>query len=158
MVSDVQVSAVVNVMVGGEKVGSRKVHFRPMYNRLRIIAKGDVSAGTVLSAENVRLEKYISRHPEKKAVKLPVGLIAKRNIRAGQVVRNSALAHAKPEILIKRNALVVIKIETPLLKLSVEGKALGEAAFGELIKVRNVDSKRTILCKVNFDGTVSPAI
>jgi len=59
--------------------------------------------------------------------------------------------------MIKRNTLVVIKIETAGISITADGKALTEGAFGDIIKVRNADSDRIISCKVNYDGTVSPA-
>jgi flagella basal body P-ring formation protein FlgA len=38
------------------------------------------------------------------------------------------------------------------------GVALQEARAGEYVKVRNADSSRIILCKVNVDGTVEPML
>ena len=89
---------------------------------------------------------------------MPVGLITRRKIKTGQQIRYSLLTKARPEILIKRNSLVVIKIETPGLTLTAKGKSIGEGGFGEMIRVKNIDSNRTIICNVNFDGTVSPVI
>jgi flagella basal body P-ring formation protein FlgA len=157
-VSTSQISVDIDVMLNGKKVGSSQVAYRPMYNCRRIIARKDVPAGSVLSSNNIKIETYISKYPEAKGWRVPVGLVAKRNLKVGQQIRNSLLAKVKPVILIKRNALVVIKIETAALSLTADGKAIGQGAFGELIRVRNIRSKRIVLCKVNFDGTVSPAI
>ena len=38
------------------------------------------------------------------------------------------------------------------------GTALKEARAGELVKVRNADSRRVILCRVKNDGTVEPIL
>ena len=157
-ISTSQVVVDVDVMLGGKKTGTSQVAYRPMYNRRLIVAKADIPAGAILSSSNIKIETIASKYPEPKGWKLPVGLIVKRKIKSGQQIRNSLLTKAKPEILVKRNSKVVIKIDTAAIKLTVNGKALGEGAFGELIKVRNIDSKRIITCKVNHDGTVSPAI
>lgn len=157
-VSTSQVNVDIDIMLSGEKVGSSRVTYRPMYNCRRVIAIGDVLAGSVLSSNNIKIETYISKYPESKAFRVPVGLVAKTNLKNGQQIRNSLLTKVRPIILIKRNAFVVIKIETAALTLTAKGKSIGAGAFGEMIRVRNIDSKRIILCKVNFDGTVSPAI
>jgi len=156
--SGLQAVVDVDVLIDGKKVGGSQVSFRPLYNCRRIIAKNELQAGTMISADNVKVETITSKYPEPKGFKLPVGLVAKRDIKGGQLIRNSFLMKPKPEILIKRNSPVVIKIETPVLSLSVNGKALGQGAFGEMIRVKNIESDRIITCKVNVDGTVSPAI
>jgi len=148
----------VDIMLDGKKIDAKQVAFRPMYKCRRIIAKTDIPAGSVLGSSNIKVETITSKYPEPKGWKLPVGLITKRSLKSGQQIRNSLLTRAKPEILIKRNALVVIKIESAALTLTAKGKAIGEGAFGEMIRVKNIDSDRIIICKVNFDGTVSPAI
>ena len=38
------------------------------------------------------------------------------------------------------------------------GMALQEGRTGECVKVRNTDSSRVIVCKVNADGTVEPVL
>lgn len=157
-VSASQVIIDVDVMLDGKKVGTNQVSYRPVYNRRLVVATADMPAGTVLSDKNIKIETTTSKYPEPKGFKLPVGLVAKRDIKSGQQIRNSLVMQPKPEILIKRNALVVIKIETAALTLTADGKSLGEGGFGEMIKVKNIDSKRIIICKVNYDGTVSPAI
>jgi len=156
--SALQVIVDVDVMLDGKKMGTNQVAYRPMYNRRLVVATADLPVGTVLSNENIKVETITSKYPEPKGFKLPVGLVAKRDIKSGQQIRNSLVMQPKPEILIKRNALVVIKIDTPAILLTVKGKALGEGGFGEMIKVKNIDSNKIIICKVNYDGTVSPAI
>jgi flagella basal body P-ring formation protein FlgA len=153
-----QVIVDVDVMLDGKKIGTNQVAYRPMYNRRLVVATADLPVGTVLSNENVKVETMTSKYPEPKGFRLPVGLVAKRDIKSGQQIRNSLVMQPRPEILIKRNALVVIKIVKPPLFVTGKGKALSKGSFGEMIKVKNIDSNKIIICKVNYDGTVSPAI
>jgi flagella basal body P-ring formation protein FlgA len=40
--------------------------------------------------------------------------------------------------------------------VTATGKAMEKGRLGECIKVKNIDSQRVILAKVNEDGTVEP--
>ena len=42
--------------------------------------------------------------------------------------------------------------------MTAMGIALQEARAGDYVKVRNADSSRVVLCKVNTDGTVEPML
>jgi len=65
---------------------------------------------------------------------------------------------AQSPVVIRRNETVVIRIERPGLVVSAVGTVLQEGRTGELVKVRNADSSRVIMCKVNADGTVEPVL
>jgi flagella basal body P-ring formation protein FlgA len=153
-----QKSITVDVLLDGIRTGSAEVVFKPTYNSRRAVAAKPIAAGEMLNTENTRIETIKTSYPEPKNWKLPFGLIAKKSIRAKELIKNSALMVKKPEILIKRNNLVIIKIETECLSITLTGQALGQGSFGELIKVKNIDSNRIIVCRINHDGTVSPAL
>lgn len=156
-ISATQTTVEVDVMLDGKKIGTDYVSYRPAYNSRRVVAITNVKAGEVISSNNIKIETVLSRYPER-SWKSPIGLVAKRNIKSGQLIYGSLLANAKPEILIKRSAFVAIKISTAALSITANGQAMENGAFGETIRVRNVDSKKVIICKVNFDGTVSPVM
>ena len=61
-------------------------------------------------------------------------------------------------VVVLRNEAVVIRIQRPELLVTAMGIALQEARAGECVKVRNVDSSRVVLCRVNTDGTVEPML
>jgi flagella basal body P-ring formation protein FlgA len=148
----VQVTAVAD----GKEIGTREAIFQLKYNRRQAVALVDIPVGTAISAENVRIEKVPSNYPEPVGWRPPYGLIAKRDIAADGAIDRRAVAPAKPPLLLKRNQTVVVRIEMPGLIVTAMGKALQDGHAGELIKVQNVDSKRTVLVKVNEDGTVEP--
>ncbi len=65
---------------------------------------------------------------------------------------------AKTAARIGRNESVVIRVEMPGLVVTAMGKTMQDGHTGEHIKVRNLDSQRIILCRVNEDGTVEPIL
>ena len=65
---------------------------------------------------------------------------------------------AQAPVVVQRNETVVIRIERPGLTVTAVGMALQEGRAGEYVKVRNTDSSRVIVCKVNADGTVEPML
>jgi flagella basal body P-ring formation protein FlgA len=66
------------------------------------------------------------------------------------------LAPVKSPIITKRNQKVLIRIDMPGFLITAFGKAMQDGRAGEYIKVRNVDSQRIILARINEDGTVKP--
>ena len=142
----------------GKQIGTRQVTFLLRYNRRRVVALVDIPAGEAVNPENVKIEKSISNYPEPAGWSPPYGLIAKRRITANSVIHPHMIGPVKPQVLLKRNQTVVIRIERPGLLVTAIGEVMKEARAGEYIKVRNVDSKRTILARVNEDGTVEPVL
>jgi flagella basal body P-ring formation protein FlgA len=139
-----------------KQIGIREVTFRLKYNSRKAVTTVDISAGTVISPENVKIENTISNYPEQDEWRPPYGLIAKRRLAANTVVRPNMLSSAKSEVIVKRNQNVVIRVERPGLMVTAIGKALQDASNGEYIKVRNIDSNRIILARVSEDRTVEP--
>jgi flagella basal body P-ring formation protein FlgA len=88
----------------------------------------------------------------------PYGQVAARRLPAATELRRDMLGAAPAPILVRRNDTVVIRIERPGLLVTAVGMALQEARAGEYVKVRNADSSRIIICKVNADGTVEPML
>jgi flagella basal body P-ring formation protein FlgA len=146
----------IGVLSGGKKIGVREVTFRLKYNCHKAVTLVDIPAGAVISPENVKTEETESDYPEPVNWRQPYGLIAKRRLTANTVLRPYMLESLKSPIIVKRNQNVVIQIQTPGLLVTAVGKTMQEASAGEYIKVRNADSQRIILARVNEDGTVEP--
>ena len=77
---------------------------------------------------------------------------------ADQEIRADMVQSPEPAILVRRNEPVTIRIQRPGLTITAMGLALQEGRAGEPVKVRNADSSRVIVCKVNADGTVEPVL
>src|SRR5258707_14606433 len=84
-----------------------------------------------------------------------VGMQARRQLRAGQAVRNADLA--KPD-LVARDQSVTLIYETPGLYLTIRGKALEGGTEGDVVNVLNLQSKRTVSGVVIGRGQVSVAV
>ena len=81
-----------------------------------------------------------------------VGLAARRPMRAGHVLRHADVM--KPE-LVKRNDTVTLMYEYPGILLTVRGQATESGAEGDLVAVRNLQSKRTVHGTVTGTGQVT---
>jgi flagella basal body P-ring formation protein FlgA len=144
------------VLSDGKEIGVREVTFRLKYNCRRVVTLVELVAGTVISTKNVKIEKSVSNYPEPADWRPPYGLVTRRRLPAKTVIRPDMIGLAKPAVVVGRNQTVVIRIERPGLLVTAIGKAMQDGRAGEYIKVRNVDSQRIILAKVNEDGTVEP--
>lgn len=147
----------ITILSGDKKIGVCEVLFELKYNCRQPVTKVDIPAGTVISPENVKIEKTVSNYPESAVNWMPpYGLIAKRQIPAKTLLSPNMLSPVKSPIVAKRNQKVVIRIDRPGFLITAFGKAMQDGRAGEYIKVRNVDSQRIILVRVNEDGSVEP--
>jgi len=146
------------VVADGKDIGMRQVSFRLKYNCSSAVTLAELDAGAVISPENVKIVKVLSDHPEQAGWKPPYGLVTRGKLGPNTVVGLDRVVTPPAEAVVKRNQNVVILIETPGLLITATGQAMQKGCVGEYIKVRNVDSRRLILAKVNADGTVQPAL
>ena len=151
----------IDIFVDDKKVESKTVTFRYQFNCRRAVAISTIAAGSAISADNVKIEKYDSTQPERADWKSPYGLIAQRKIPANAVIHNGMVANKISEVLIKRNDNVVVKIETPGMTISAVGRALEDGREGQCVKVRmniSASSQRVIFVRVKSDGTLEPIL
>jgi flagella basal body P-ring formation protein FlgA len=152
------VTVQVRVIAGGRDIGSRDIPFRLKYECRQAVTRSDIAEGTVLTSENVKIEKMVSDRPEPVGWKPPYGLLATRALPVNMEIRDDMIHSARSDVIVRRNRTVVIRIERPGLTVTAVGTALQEARTGETVKVRNEDSRRVIVCTVNPDGTVEPIL
>lgn len=81
-----------------------------------------------------------------------IGFMAKRPLKAGQVMRVSDLVMAPA---VKKNDLVRVVVQSGQMTLSVQGKVLQDAAIGQTVRVVNVGTNRQLSGTVVDAGTVS---
>ncbi len=146
----------VAVFSGDEEVGMCEVIFRLKYTSRRAVTVVDIPRGAVINTENVKVEETTSNYIEPDNWTVPYGLITKRRLRSNTVIRSEMVGYPEPPVVLKRNQNVVIKIDTLGLLVTANGKAVQDGRVGECVRVRNVDSQRIIMAKVNEDGTVEP--
>ncbi len=146
------------VTADGQEVGARDIPFRLRYQGHRVVTIREIPEGAVLSPENVKVEAVITDQPEPAGWQPPYGLVTIRALAANTEVRRDMVGAAQSPVVVRRNDTVVIRVERPGLVVTAVGIALQEGRAGEYVKIRNTDSSRIIVCKVNTDGTVEPMI
>ncbi len=149
---------VIVAAVGSKKreLGRAKILFKPVYRVQQAVAIKNITSGETFTKTNtvVRIVS-VERKPTREWTS-PFGLMASRDIRVGAVIRPGLMKTPKPALVIRRNQTVQMKIVGLGFVISGVGKAMSNGRVGELIKVRNTDSKRIITARVAFDGTVRP--
>lgn len=145
------------VMKGEEKISERRVSFRLKFSRKAAVATENIPLGTEITSENTEIRKIVSGSPPRRKFSEPYGLTARRHIPADTVIKSYMVGEVQPELVIKRNQTVSIKVERPGMLITTTGKAMQNGHQGELIKVKNISSQRIIYACVNEDGSVSPA-
>jgi flagella basal body P-ring formation protein FlgA len=153
-----QATVKIIVFQDGKEIGYRDVTFRVKYNRQRAVTTTDIPIGTLITPENVKIEKTSSDYPQPANWSPPYGLVARRRLPANTVIRNNMAGPMKPAVVVKRNSNVTIRLEKLGLIVTAIGKATQDGRVGDYIRVRNIDSQRIILAKVNEDGSVEPVL
>ncbi len=148
----------ISVFSGDKQIGSRELSFRLRYNARRVVTLVEIAAGEVITRQNVKVERVVSSSPEPVNWVPPYGLVAKRRLPPETVVRPNMVGPAMPPVVLKRNQNVVIRIEAGALLVTAMGRTVEDGRAGDYVRVRNVDSGRIILTKVNEDGTVEPVL
>jgi len=118
-----------------------------------IVAVRDIPKGKVISLGDVRREKLPSSKVVGGVLTLDsvLGKVAKRDIRAGEVVKERDL---EPNFVVKRGRPVRIIYEANGIHVELPAIALENGAVGDIIKVRNVSTGKVIVCKVIGENTV----
>jgi flagellar basal body P-ring formation protein FlgA len=116
----------------------------------RLISAGEIIAADDLEWQPVHLAR-LSGNSLTDAQQL-VGHMAKRPLKAGQVLRQSDIAVAP---VVKKNDLIRVVVNTGQMTLSVQGKAMQDGALGQTIRVVNVNSNRQLSGTVVDAGTVN---
>lgn len=146
------------VSCGDKKIGVRDVIFALKYNCRQAVTITPIPQGGIIGPKNTKIHVIPSNYPEPADWKSPYGLAANRPLAANTILRASMVGSSESPIVIKRYQNVVIRIEQPGFIITAAGMTLEDGKIGEHIRVRNVDSKRIILAKINEDGSVEPLL
>ncbi len=113
-----------------------------------------LEAGTVVGANDIDWmeipEERVSADVITEAEQL-IGREVRRDTPDGEMLRSRDVM---PQRLVTRNSLVTMKIETPVMLISAQGKAQQDGAEGETIRVINTQSNRVIEGIVTGPGVV----
>ena len=116
----------------------------------QVINRGETLTSRQLALQEVEITKINSGfYPGLEKV---IGQGAKRRIRAGQLLTPALVA---PAWVIQRGQQVTVVANKDGIAASIQGEALANGAVGDIIRVRNISSKKTIEAKVVAAGVVT---
>ncbi len=107
----------------------------------------DLRRGTILHEENIEMaERDLNRlRAPCHDVEELLGQRLKRSLRKGDVLERSAIAFPP---MIKRGEIVTITVQKGALTVTAKGMAQQNGSAGDLIRVRNINSQKDLICKV----------
>jgi len=113
-----------------------------------------VARGDVLKQADLTIERRPRRQTGRDVItdrEQAIGLATRNSLQTGSVLR--AVDLMKPEV-VRRNEGVTLIYQAPGISLTVRGKAATSGAVGDMISVRNEQSKRTVQGVVSGPGRV----
>jgi flagella basal body P-ring formation protein FlgA len=148
----------VKVMDDRKELDSVSVLFEVAYPVQKVVATRDIEAGEKISSDNIKIVTETSATPSDEDFVPPYGLVAKHSIRKDAEISRSILQVPERPMLIKRNQVVEMRLEGNGFAVRAVGQALERGRAGDLIKVRNIDTKRVIVAKIMSGGYVQPVV
>jgi len=118
-----------------------------------LVAAKPLQPGEVITDANTRLE-YRPSEGEGVIPAQAYGRRLARPISANQVIRAEYLTSSDQPTLVKKGELVRLMARVGPLEISARGEALSDGKLGQIIPVRNVDSKQTVHARVIRPATV----
>jgi len=124
------------IVVGGQVVSAQKANVDVLtYAR-------NLSAGEIVQPQDLLWAK-VAEAPGDAASDADqlIGMVAKRPLRMGAAaIRRDVSA----QVVIKPGDLVTVSFEAEGISLSLQAKAIGAAAIGEVVDIQNISSKKII--------------
>ncbi|WP_243644901.1 flagellar basal body P-ring formation chaperone FlgA [Phorcysia thermohydrogeniphila] len=118
-----------------------------------VVAARDIPKGKVISPSDLKKEKLPSLKVRRGALTFEsvIGKVAKRDIRAGEVIKGRDL---EPNFVVKKGKPVKLIYESGGIHVELLAVALENGAVGDIIKVKNVSTGKVLVCKVIGENTV----
>jgi flagella basal body P-ring formation protein FlgA len=142
----------VSVLVNGQKRGTIPVLFEVKLFQQVAIAKRRIERGEVFSEDNLHVDQRASDGTANYASykDLLSGKRATRAILPGQVIGRGDMEATSVDnpVLVKQRDLVKVVARVGKMRVSMLGEALQDGRAGQLIRVRNVDSKSVVVGRV----------
>ncbi len=153
---DGQMHVRVLLATGQKALATRLVIFRLTYQDRQLVAKTDIEPGEVVTPANTKLETVEVSHKPDAMYVPPFGKRARVHILAGARITESHVHEPKPDIVIRRNQTIRMRIQGNGWCITALGKALQNGRPGETIRVQNLDSRRIIAGEIDANGFVVP--
>ncbi len=150
--------AIVSICDGNNVLANCELNFRVRYNSTELVAAAEIAAGQQITNDNARTRNILIDYPPISESGTVFGMVAKLPIKSGQVIRSDMTVRPQSAVMVAKNQAVQIRLQKGPLLITAVGKALSDGRAGDVIKVENADSHRTIVVKVRQDGSVEPVL
>lgn len=117
-----------------------------------VVARTDIPRGQILSANLLEVQKRALSKIEAGTFAHPAeveGCVTRTTLFPGQEL---TARKVQPRILVKRNQLVAVEIQTGALRVQSQARALVPGAAGDVILCQNLSSKQEFQAVVRKDG------
>ncbi len=114
-----------------------------------------IQAGDIIRQRDLEVVSLRSRKVSRKAIidlDSIIGMQARRTLTAGRPIQASNL---QQPVLVKKNKLVIISLNTMGMLLTVQGKALEDGARKDVIQIKNTQSGTIVEAVVTGPNSVS---
>ena len=119
-----------------------------------VVTSGALPRNTILNRSHLKMAKRnLAKLPQGYFVNPDrlVGMKLKRNLSAGLPLTPTMV---KAQMVIKRGQRVMLVSRSKGVSVRMQGQALANGAMGELVRVKNLSSKRIVEGRVTNDGEV----
>jgi flagella basal body P-ring formation protein FlgA len=141
--------------------GERETRFRvdgEVWTEIQVpVPTRRIAAGEVIGEDDLTLVPMRSDQVSGRTLtsaQAMVGMEAKRLLSPGRPVQAGSV---NQPVIIQRNKPVTVEFRQGPLLVTARGRALEDAGMGDLVRVQNLDSSRTLTATVTGPGTVSAA-
>lgn len=148
---------VVEATSGRQVLASQKIEFRRLKEVQQRVATRDIPAGVPLTSENTRL-RTIRTTGRSATETAALGQITRSRIAEGRSISKTMVRDFQAAPIVRRNQPVLMKIEGETFQIQAAGVALQDGKTGDIIQVRNIDSKQVVIARISEDGSVHPVI
>ncbi len=134
------------LLVGGDSQDAQRItaQGRAFATTAVPVLRRQFSAGEIIRKDDIdivyRRDETVGRDVIADAKQL-VGRTPQYRVRAGDLVR---LTDVRAPLLVSRNSQVIIRLEWGAMTITAQGKAVDEGARGDVIRVQNLQSNKTI--------------
>jgi flagella basal body P-ring formation protein FlgA len=153
-----RVAVEVGIVVNKERTGSIPVVLEVACYQKVAVAARRLENGEVLQSDAIRAERMLVHGGDNYVVFADnlLGQHLLRPIQPGQVLTSGdiELTAAEDPVLVKTHDNVKLVANVGNMRITVFGEALQEGRGGQMIRVRNIDSNRTVVGRVVGRGTV----
>ena len=114
-----------------------------------VVAVRTIPAQTVISADDVTISGEVTGEALRQVQSI-IGMETRVALFAGRPIRTNDIS--QPAV-VERNQIIPLLFERAGLVISTDGRALGRAVPGDIIRVMNIGSRMTVSARIGQDGT-----